>query len=124
MDRSYILHVPPSFDPDQPVAVVLIFHGGGGNADNAVRMTGFNGQSDESGFLAVYPNGSGRLGDLVLTWNGGDCCGYAQEHNVDEVGFLRALLTDLNSSVRVDASRVYATGMSNGAIFAYRLACE
>lgn len=122
--RSYLLHIPSSFDPTQPAPVVLIFHGGGGNAQNAIRMTGFNRQSDRSGFLAVYPNGTGRLDDLVLTWNGGECCGYAQENNVDDVGFVRALLTDLSSSVRMDAQRVYATGMSNGAIFAYRLACE
>lgn len=124
VERSYILHLPPWLDPVQPAPVVLVFHGGGGNAENAVRMTDFNELSDRHGFLVVYPNGAGRLGDMVLTWNGGECCGYAQENNVDDVGFVRALLTDLSSSVRVDAQRVYATGMSNGAIMSYRLACE
>lgn len=124
IERSYILHMPATYDSTRPVAVVLVFHGGGGNAHNAVRVTGFNEQSDRSGFLAVYPNGTGRLEDAILTWNGGDCCGYAQERNVDDVGFVRALLADLESIVQVDPQRVYATGMSNGAIFSYRLACE
>jgi poly(3-hydroxybutyrate) depolymerase len=78
LERSYILHVPPGYDEAHPMAVVLVFHGGGGNAENAARMTAFNTQADHSGFLVVYPNGTGRLGDLLLTWNGGTCCGYAQ----------------------------------------------
>jgi polyhydroxybutyrate depolymerase len=124
LERSYILHVPPGYDGTQPMAVVLVFHGGGGNAENAVRMTGFSAQADQAGFLAVYPNGTGRLEDKVLTWNGGTCCGYAQEFNVDDVGFVRAILADLQSLTAIDTKRIYATGMSNGGILSYRLACE
>ncbi|NOY99862.1 MAG: hypothetical protein GXP40_11805 [Chloroflexi bacterium] len=123
-ERSYVLHVPPGYDPGQPVPVVLVFHGGGGNAESAIRMTGFNAQADESGFLAVYPNGSGKLEEHLLTWNGGRCCGYAQENNVDDVAFVRALLDDLRTVADIDPKRIYATGMSNGGIMSYRLACE
>ena len=122
--RDYILHIPPAFDATQPAAVVMVFHGGGGKAENAVRMTGFSQLADEKGFIVVYPNGTGRLGDEVLTWNGGTCCGYAQINNVDDVGFARAILADLQTVATVDLKRVYATGISNGGIMAYRLACE
>jgi polyhydroxybutyrate depolymerase len=124
LERSYILYVPPGYDGAHPMAVVFVIHGGGGNAENAARMTAFNTQADHSGFLVVYPNGTGRLGDLLLTWNGGTCCGYAQEHNVDDVGFVRAILADLQSITAIDSKRIYATGMSNGGIMSYRLACE
>ena len=124
IQRSYILHVPPSYDAALPMVVVLVFHGGGGNAENAVRMTAFNTQADQSNFLVVYPNGTGRLGDRLLTWNGGTCCGYAQEQNVDDVGFVRAIIADLQSVTAIDTHRIYATGMSNGGIMSYRLACE
>jgi len=123
-ERSYIVHVPPGYDPARPTPVVLVFHGGGGNAENARMMTGFDAGADAAGFIVVYPNGTGRRSDRLLTWNGGRCCGYAMEQNVDDVGFVRALLADLGPVANVDARRIYATGMSNGAIMSYRLACE
>jgi polyhydroxybutyrate depolymerase len=80
--------------------------------------------ADEAGFIAVYPDGTGRFGRFLLTWNAGGCCGYAREDNVDDVGFVRTLLSDLATAAPVDGSRVYATGLSNGAMMAYRLAAE
>lgn len=123
-ERSYLVHVPPGYDPAQPTPVVLVFHGGGGHAENVRMMTGFDAIADAEGFIVVYPNGTGRLPDRLLTWNGGRCCAYALEQNVDDVGFVRALLADLETLANVDARRIYATGMSNGAIMSYRLACE
>ena len=84
---------------------------------------GLNEKADKEGFIAVYPNGTGRL-EQMLTWNGGNCCGYAMWNNVDDVGFTRALLDDLAKVANVDAKRVFATGMSNGGIMCYRLASE
>lgn len=123
LERSYILHVPPSYDGTHPTAVVLVFHGGGGNAEHATRLTNFNRQADQAGFLVVYPNGTGQL-SKILTWNGGACCGYAQEHNVDDVGLVYAIIADLQRIAAIDAKRIYAAGLSNGGIMSYRLACE
>ena len=67
--RSYIVHVPPKYDPKQPTPVVLAFHGGGGNAKQMVRFCGLNEKADKEGFIAVYPNGTGRLeADADLEW--------------------------------------------------------
>ena len=131
-ERSYVVHVPPGYDPAQPVPLVLVFHGGGGNAENVQRMTGFNATADAEGFIVAYPNGSGRLKEKLLTWNGGTCCGfdklttggYAVEQDIDDVGFVKAVIEDLDAVANVDRRRIYATGMSNGAIMSYRLACE
>ena len=124
-ERSYILYVPASVDWSKPVPLVFVFHGGTGNAKNAIRMSGFDPVADKNGFIVVYPNGTGRLSDdKLLTWNGGTCCGYAQEENIDDVGFVRAIVTDLRSLANIDAKRIYATGLSNGAILSQRLACE
>jgi polyhydroxybutyrate depolymerase len=88
-------------------------------------MSGFNEVADQYGFIVVYPNGTGRWsGDKLLTWNGGACCAYAQEKNVDDVGYVRAIVIDLQRLASVDMQRIYATGLSNGAILAQRLACE
>lgn len=123
-ERSYLLHMPPSYDGKRPVPLVIVLHGGGGNAQTTARMTGFSEKSDKEGFVVVYPNGSGRLKTRLLTWNSGNCCGYALDKNVDDVGFIRALIDELVRTRAVDPKRVFATGISNGGMMAYRLACE
>jgi polyhydroxybutyrate depolymerase len=123
IERSYLVHLPPTYDASRPSSVVLAFHGGGTNAETMVSFSGLNEKADEAGFIAVYPNGSGRVA-RALTFNGGNCCGYAMRHNVDDVGFVRALLDDLAGLANLDAARVFATGMSNGAMICYRLAAE
>jgi polyhydroxybutyrate depolymerase len=124
-ERSYILYAPASLDWSQPLPLVFVFHGGSGNAQNAINMTEFNQVADQNSFLVVYPNGTSRLSDnILLTWNGGGCCAYAQENNVDDVGFVRAIAADLQTLAKIDPQRIYATGMSNGGILSHRLGCE
>src|SRR5208282_2572641 len=122
--RTYLLHLPPVYDGKRLLPLVIVLHGGGGNAPGAVRMTGFSEKADKGGFVVVYPNGSGRLKTRLLTWNSGNCCGYALDNNVDDVGFIRALIDELVKTRSIDPKRVYATGMSNGGMMTYRLGCE
>jgi polyhydroxybutyrate depolymerase len=123
--RSYIVHIPAAYLKSQEaLPLVLSFHGGGGNAENEMRVSNFNPLADEKGFIVAYPNGDGRLQDKLLTWNGGTCCGYALANNIDDVAFVRALVADLQTIAKIDLKRVYATGLSNGGIFSYRLACD
>lgn len=123
LTRSYIVHVPPKHDPKKPTPVVLAFHGGGSNAEQMVKFCGLNDTADKHGFIVVYPSGTGRL-DKLLTFNGGNCCGYAMTNKIDDVAFTRALLDDLGKVTKVDQKRIFATGMSNGGIMAYKLASE
>jgi polyhydroxybutyrate depolymerase len=102
--------------------VVLALHGATMNGPMMAWFSGLNRKADEAGFIAVYPNGTGRFSSYF--WNGGNCCGSAMQNKVDDVAFINALLDDLMGSYHVDPQRVYATGMSNGAIMAYRLASE
>ncbi|HEY4127708.1 MAG TPA: PHB depolymerase family esterase [Gammaproteobacteria bacterium] len=130
LDRSYLLHLPNP-TPATPPAVVLVLHGGGGNAESMAKQTGFDAEADKQGFIVVYPNGTDEsrplmnlLGRSLLTWNAGTCCGFARENNIDDVGFLRAVVTQVLKDNAADPKRVYATGISNGGMMAYRLACE
>ena len=124
-NRSYLLYVPNSINWEEAVPLVLVFHGGAGNADTAVFMSGFNQVADQNGFIVAYPNGSGPLrDDKLLTWNAGACCAYAQENNIDDVGFARAVVADVQSVANIDSQRIYAAGMSNGGMMAQRLGCE
>lgn len=123
LERSYLVHIPAELDLTKPAPVVLAFHGGGTNAQNMVDISGLDQKADEAGFIVVYPNGTGWL-KRVLTFNGGNCCGYAMHNRVDDVEFTRKILDDLAKHVKIDTKRVFATGMSNGAIMVYRLAAE
>jgi polyhydroxybutyrate depolymerase len=120
--RTYLVH---DFGTGVPAPLVIVLHGGGGNAANAVRMTGFDRVAARDRFIAVYPEGtSGRAGGRLLTWNAGHCCAAAMEAGVDDVGFIGAVIDALVASGRADASRVYVTGMSNGAMLAHRIGRE
>lgn len=59
--RSYLVHIPPKYVAVQPTPVVLVFHGALMNASLMARFCGLNEKSDKEGFIAVYPNGTGRL---------------------------------------------------------------
>lgn len=73
--------------------------------------------ADREGFIVVAPNGTGRFRrELLRTWNVKFGFGYAQQNDVDDIGFVRALILQLEKDPAVDKSRVYLTGLSNGAI--------
>ena len=120
--RTYCVHIPQGHDPKRPVPVVLALHGATMNGPMMAWFCGLNQKADEVGFVAVYPNGTGSFSSL--TWNGGNCCGSAMQQMVDDVAFIDALLDDLAQVVPVETRRIYVTGISNGAILAYRLASE
>jgi len=122
-ERAYLVHLPPAIG-NSPLPLVLVLHGGGGNAASAAKMTGMSALTDKENSIVVYPDGTGRLEDKLPTWNSGNCCGYALDNNVDDVGFIRALIEKLQRDYPIDAQRVYATGISNGGMMSYRLACE
>ena len=122
-ERSYLVHVPAAYDGARPWPVVFAFHGGATDAAAMARFCGLTQKADRAGFVVVYPNGTGRR-DHLLTWNAGTCCGYAMWNNVDDIGFIGAVIDQLAREANIDLRRVYAAGMSNGAMLAYRLAAE
>jgi polyhydroxybutyrate depolymerase len=121
--RTCVVHVPPSYTGDRPVPLVLLLHGGGGNGAQAAAAYGMNPIADREGFVVAYPNGT-SAGLNLLTWDAANCCSYAYEHHVDDVGFVAALLDELEREYAIDGRRIYVTGMSNGAMMTYRLGCQ
>ena len=119
--RSYLVHVPSG---SGPFPVMIAYHGGGGEAQGFKNYAGLDAIADREHFIVVYPNGTGPLPNRLLTFNGGGCCGFAEERKIDDVGFTIAVLDDLGRKTQIDRTRIYATGHSNGAIMAYRLAAE
>lgn len=115
--RTYGLYVPSAAlsQPTTPRAVVLAFHGGGGDGESMRRLTGFDEIAESDGFFVCYPDGVGG------NWHDGRP---GINEDIDDVGFVRALLDELASKHAIDAQRVYATGMSNGGHLCYRLAFD
>jgi len=129
LERSYRVHVPTSKgeEGEGRFPLVIVLHGGLGNGANAERRFGMNEVADREGFVAAYPDGIGGRRRLMAdrrTWNAGECCGRAVREQVDDVGFIAAMIDRIQQEHRTDPSRVYVTGMSNGAMMTYRLVCE
>ncbi|MDT7834731.1 extracellular catalytic domain type 1 short-chain-length polyhydroxyalkanoate depolymerase [Aquabacterium sp. OR-4] len=125
--RLYRVHVPASYDPQRPLPLVVSMHGGGGSMDIQAdeRYYGWISAAERHGFIVVFPNGYSRFrGGHLATWNAGRCCGAARDQGSDDVGFIAALIDSLRGQWAIDERRVFATGMSNGGMMAYRLACE
>ncbi|HMM81151.1 MAG TPA: PHB depolymerase family esterase [Pyrinomonadaceae bacterium] len=122
--RSYILHLPSGYKKGSSLPLVIAFHGGGGNAQNMVRMSGFSEKADKENFVVAYPNGAGRMGNALLTFNAVGCCAFTMRNNVDDAAFISKLIDSLVAEYGVDRSRVYLTGFSNGAMISSYLAAK
>jgi polyhydroxybutyrate depolymerase len=122
LQRTFRLYVPASHDRTRPVPLVIALHGGGGTGAGMERLTtgGLNRLAGRDGFVVVYPDGVERH------WNDGRGIAQYRSHrdNIDDVGFVNALVDHLVRTQAIDRRRVYAAGISNGGLLAQRLARE
>ena len=115
--RSYLIYRPADLQAAAPLVVML--HGGFGSASQAEKSYHWDAEADAGHFLVAYPDG------LNHAWNaGGGCCGTPGRTGVNDIGFITAMVSAVEHAVPVNAGRVYATGISNGGIMAYDLACH
>jgi polyhydroxybutyrate depolymerase len=118
-ERSYFL-----LEPDKsldPVPLVLSLHGGGGNGEQTCTQAGgIQELAEREGFLVACPEG------IENNWNDGraDNSNRAHEEDIDDVGFLLALIEMLSNTYNVDPDRIFVTGASNGGMMSLRMACE
>ncbi|MGK2950534.1 MAG: alpha/beta hydrolase family esterase [Acidimicrobiales bacterium] len=114
-DRRYLLTVPSEHDGSEPLPVVLDFHGLLEGAEVHARMSQYSSVAEEDGFVAVFPHGTGDpLGwrtSLDPATNG-------------DLAYFDAVLEQVASQLCIDEARVYATGLSNGAMFTSALLCQ
>jgi polyhydroxybutyrate depolymerase len=128
--RTYNLHIPPGLDLSRPAPLVFAFHGGGQSAASFEGFAHVQPKADSSGFILVEPEGTIAIPGLspgtLDVWNAGNCCELAAQinTNVDDVGFVRAMIDTISQQVCIDPKRIFATGFSNGGMLSHRLACQ
>ena len=130
-DRQYTVYVPSTYDKETPTELIFVFHGGGSNNVNIENSVGYNEQAESGGFLVVYPLGSAENASSTepknqkASWNGGPVTGgYAYGQKVDDVKFVRKIVSEISNKYNIDSGKIFATGISMGGMLTYRLACE
>lgn len=118
--RNYLLYLPDVYTGDTAVPLLIVLHGGGGDAEGMVQLTKgrFDELSEVHNFIVVYPNGVDRH------WNDGRTADIENVSTADDVGFISTLIDKLSADYNIDSSKIFVTGMSNGGMMSYRLACE
>lgn len=115
--RTFLLYVPIGVSSPAPLVVML--HGGFGSGAQAEKSYHWDEQADQDHFVVAYPDG------LDKAWNtDGGCCGIPAADGVDDVAFLTQMVASIQGQLPIDGQRIYATGISNGGIMAYTLACH
>ena len=118
--RTFRVYRPAALSPTKPVPLVVMIHGGGGTAAAAERSYGWDAEADAGHFIVAYPDGVNR------GWSvGGGCCQSVGGTTVtDDVAFISQLVTIVSHQAPIDPTRVYATGISEGGMMSYRVACD
>lgn len=123
--RGYILYVPPSYDPAEPMPLVVALHGRPGTAAGIAYLYDLNRVAAEHGFMALYPEGNLVIpGQRGREWNYTRGAPNYEMFTVDDVDFIGTMIDDLALDLNIDRQRLYITGFSNGGFMTQRLACE
>jgi polyhydroxybutyrate depolymerase len=127
--RSYRIHIPSSYDGSKPMPLVFVLHGFPSNAKQIELVTGMDAKADEEGFIVVYPNGEvlslkNEFWCLILLGYWGLYFNCWDFDNVDDVGYIRTLIENLQTTLDINSSRIYITGWSGGGFMTYRLGAE
>jgi len=120
-NRTYYVHIPANLPPD-PAPLVIGIHGATVSVDMFRHQSELDSLSDTKGYIAVYPQATRTAG--LLLWNAGHCCGRAQWSKQDDVGFILEVINQVQKQWAIDPARIYAVGMSNGAMMTYHLAAQ
>ena len=112
-NRSYSLHIPPTYDGSTPVPAVILLHGVGMTTADFAMLTKFNALADAKGFIVVYPDAYGAK----RIWNPG----FIQGSGADDVTFISALIDQLLIDHNINPRYVFVAGYFDGGMMAYKL---
>lgn len=117
------VHIPDSYDPAVPTPLVVLLHGYGGSGAGQESYMQLLPLSEQLGFVYAHPDGTVDLTGFPF-WNATDACCNFFASAVDDAGYLRDLVEEIQDQLNVDPRRVHFAGHSNGGFMCYRMACE
>lgn len=122
--REYIQYIPASYDGNTAVPVVFCLHGLGDDMNNFYGI-GMNYIADTANFIVITPQAIVDPLVNASAWNSGaSYMSYTLNSNVDDVGFISAIIDTLVANYNVNQRRVYSCGFSMGGFMTNRLGCE
>jgi polyhydroxybutyrate depolymerase len=122
-DRPVDVLVPPSYDAATPAPLLLLLHGY--TASGAIQESYFTLQDAafERGMIYAYPDGTIDGMDSGF-WNASDACCDFFSTGIDDSGYLRGLIEEIEAAYNIDPKQIYLAGHSNGGFMSYRMACD
>lgn len=115
LERTYHIQIPSSYNGKEPLPVIFILHGGGGTGKEIMKYTGFDKLAEKYGFIAVYPDAYRK------NWH--DARNFLATR-IDDVKFFKEMIQHISEEFKIDRTRIYATGISNGAMMCFTLGCR
>jgi len=113
-----MVFLPTNYTGTVNFSLVIYLHCYGWTALQGMNYTKLHNVADISDFIVVYPSS-------IDNWNSGigDNPDWPTP-NVDDVGFINAMIDTLSIHYSIDLERIYACGYSNGGFMSYKLACQ
>ena len=117
--RSYLVHLPENYDPNQSWPLILTFHGWGQNGQAMATSTHF----DAAQAISIYPDGAPSRPPNAdkKSWAPAP---YATASGEEDLQFVDEIVNSARRTWAIDDSQLYAVGFSNGGGFAQYLACQ
>lgn len=119
-DREYHVYIPPSYDKDNPTALLFSIHGRTENMMQQERVSKLSDPAFNPSAIAIYPQGLFKKGTHIRQWSGDP----DSPPSINDTVFIAELLDHFQARYCIDPARVYATGKSNGGGMVDRLACD
>lgn len=111
-ERNFLLYQPANYDENKAYSLLLALHPASTTADQMADMNGFESLADSNDVVMVFPNAIGAR------WNS------SGSGDVDDLGFLTALLDRIIAEYAIDESRIFVLGYSSGGLMTLKLRCE
>jgi polyhydroxybutyrate depolymerase len=122
-DRPVTVHIPASYDAEQPAPLLILLHGYSTSGAEHESYFKLGPAADARGFVYASPDGTmDRQGNRF--WNATDTCCDFDQSGVDDVAYLAGVIAEIQANLSIDPKRIYVLGHSNGGFMAYRLACD
>ncbi len=119
--RSFEVFVPQTASK-KTMPTIIAFHGGGGGGSQMAKSSELIATARKHNFIIIFPNGNGKKDNILLTWNARHCCGYAIKNKTDDIKFISQTIDYATNNLGADKSRIYLTGISNGAMMTHNAA--